>query len=207
MAARSMVVYGDLNCPFCYALEERLVARDVVHQVEWRLVEHAPALPVELQAVQAEELEELGRELESLRERAPDVRIARPPFRPSSGRAIRAVAEACTIDPPRAWALRRSLFRALWRDGRNIADPQVIAALVERAGLPALCGTAAAVEAAVRWTREWRDARYERIPVMVSDVDTTLLGLVPARRLDEFLASGMFGSASTLVCEVDEPAG
>lgn len=205
MGARTIVAYGDLNCPFCYALEERLVARDVEHQVEWRLVEHAPELPVEPGAVRPEQLEELGRELEALVERAPDVRISRPPFRPSSGPAIRAVAEACLSDPPRAWLLRLSLFRALWRDGRNIADPQVIAALVERAGLPPLHGTPEAAELAARWTREWRDARYERIPVMLSDVDTTLLGLVPVRQLELFLASGLFSGSSELVCSADEP--
>lgn len=198
-----MVAYGDLNCPFCYALEERLIARDVTHRVEWRLVEHAPALPVESGAAGAAELEELGQELESLLERAPDVKIVRPPFRPNSGPAIRAVAEACAIDPPRAWVLRLSLFRALWREGRNIADPQVIHALVERAGLPPLQGTAAATAVAERWTSEWRDARYERIPVMISDVDTKLLGLVPARRLELFLASGLFSGSSELVCEVE----
>jgi predicted DsbA family dithiol-disulfide isomerase len=198
-----MVAYGDLNCPFCYALEERLIARDVMHRVEWRLVEHAPALPVELGVALAAEHEELGHELESLLERAPNVRIARPPFRPNSGRAIQAVAEACALDPLRAWALRLSLFRALWREGRNIADPQVISALVERAGLPPLQGTAAAAAVAARWTREWHDARYERIPVMISDVNTKLLGLVPLRRLELFLASGLFSGSSELVCEAD----
>jgi predicted DsbA family dithiol-disulfide isomerase len=205
MSTRTIVAYGDLNCPFCYALEERLAARSVEHQVEWRLVEHAPELPVEPSGAQPGQLEELGRELEALVERAPDVRIRRPPFRPSSGRAIRAVAEACEIDPPRAWLLRLSLFRALWRDGRNIADPQVIDALVERAGLPPLRGTTEAVETAARWTREWREARYERIPVMVSDVDTTLLGLVPVRQLELFLASGLFSGRSELVCGGDDP--
>jgi predicted DsbA family dithiol-disulfide isomerase len=196
-----MVAYGDLNCPFCYVLEERLVARDVEHQVEWRLVEHAPELPASPEAARPEQREELARELEALRERAPDVRVVRPPFRPSSARAIRAVAEALAIDPPRAWVLRLALSRALWRDGRNIADPQVIDALVERTGLPPLRGTAEADDLAVRWTREWRSARYDRIPVMISDVDTKLLGLVPVRRLEQFLASGMFSETSELACE------
>jgi predicted DsbA family dithiol-disulfide isomerase len=205
VGTRSMVVYGDLNCPFCYVLEERLVARDVVHQIEWRLVEHAPELPVELGGVSGAQLEELGRELEALVERAPDVKLGRPAFRPNSGRAIRAMAEACSIDPPRAWSLRLLLFRALWRHGRNIADPGVVEALVERAGLPPLRDTPEAAEMARRWTREWRDAKYERIPVMISDVDTELLGLAPVQRLEQFLASGLFSSTSELVCEVDDP--
>ena len=46
-------------------------------------------------------------------------------------------------------------------------------------------------------------ARFERIPVMISDVGTKLLGLVPARRLDLFLASGLFSESSELACDVE----
>lgn len=203
MLARKMVVYGDLNCPFCYALEERLIARQVQSHVEWRLVEHAPHLPLEPAGAKAGELEELVRELEDLSERAPDVVIGPPRFRPSSALAIKAVAEGLAIDPRRAGTLRLLLFRALWREGRNIADPDVVAALMDHAGLPPLRGTAEAAATAARWTLEWRDARFERIPVMISDVGTKLLGLTPPRRLDLFLASGLFSESSELACDVD----
>jgi predicted DsbA family dithiol-disulfide isomerase len=203
MLARKMIVYGDLNCPFCYALEEWLIVRKVQHHVEWRLVEHAPELPHEPADAKAGELEVLVRELEDLSERAPDVMVGPPRFRPNSGLAIKAVAEAIAIDPRRAWTLRLLLFRALWREGRNIADPGVVAELVEHAGLPPVRGTTEATATALRWTLEWRDARFERIPVMISDVGTKLLGLVPPRRLELFLASGLFSESSELACDVD----
>jgi predicted DsbA family dithiol-disulfide isomerase len=203
MLARKMIVYGDLNCPFCYALEEWLIARQVQSHVEWRLVEHAPELPHEPAEAKATELEELVRELEDLSERAPDVVVGPPRFRPNSGFAIQAVAEALAIDARRAGTLRLLLFRALWREGRNIADPSVVAELVEHAGLPPLRGTTEATATALRWTLEWRDARFERIPVMISDVGTKLLGLVPPRRLELFLASGLFSESSELACDVD----
>lgn len=203
MLARKMVVYGDLNCPFCYALEERLVARKVQPNVEWRLVEHAPHLPLEPAGAKPGELEELVRELEDLSERAPDVIIGPPRFRPNSGLAIQAVAEGLAIDPRRAGTLRLLLFRALWREGKNIADPNVVAELMDHAGLPPPHGTAEAAATAARWTLEWRDARFERIPVMISDVGTKLLGLTPPRRLDLFLASGLFSESSELACDVE----
>jgi predicted DsbA family dithiol-disulfide isomerase len=203
MATRKMTVYGDLNCPFCYALEEWLVARKVQAQVEWRLVEHAPELPLAPGEAKPGELAELVRELEDLSARAPDVVVGPPRFRPSSGLAIKAVAEATAIDVRRAGTLRLLLFRALWRDGQNIADPAVVAALVEHAGLPPLRGTPEAKATAARWTLEWKDARFERIPVMISDVGTKLLGLVPVRRLELFLASGLFSESSELACDVE----
>ena len=203
MLARKMTVYGDLNCPFCYALEERLVARQVQPHVEWRLVEHAPQLPHEPAGAKPTELGELVRELEDLSERAPEVVIGPPKFRPNSGLAIKAVAEGLAIDPKRAGTLRLLFFRALWREGRNIANPDVVAELVDHAGLPPLRGTTEAVATAARWTLEWRDARFERIPVMISDVGTRLLGLTPPRRLDLFLASGLFSESSELACDVE----
>lgn len=203
MLARKMTVYGDLNCPFCYALEERLVARKVQPHVEWRLVEHAPHLPYEPAEAKPGELQELVRELEDLSERAPEVVIGPPKFRPNSGLAIKAVAEGMAIDPKRAGTLRLLFFRALWREGRNIADPHVVAELVEHAGLPTLHNTPEAAATSARWTLEWREARFERIPVMISDVGTKLLGLTPARRLDLFLASGLFSESSELACDVE----
>jgi predicted DsbA family dithiol-disulfide isomerase len=203
MLARKMVVYGDVNCPFCYALEERLLARKVEPHVEWRLVEHAPELPFAPLEAKVGELAELVRELEDLSERAPEVVVGPPRFRPNSGLAIRAVAEALAIDARRAATLRLLLFRALWREGLNIADPCVVAELVEHAGLPVLRGTAEATATALRWTLEWREARFERIPVMISDMGTKLLGLVPSRRLELFLASGLFSESSELACDVN----
>ena len=204
MASRTTVVYGDLNCPFCYALEERLLARDAALPIEWRLVEHMPGLPIVPDSAHPDELEHLAGEVAALAERARDVRIRQPPFRPNTRRAIRAVAEACELDPPRAWALRSSLFRALWRDGRNIADPAIIESLVARVGLPPQRGTAGAAELADRWTHEWRDSKLDRIPVMISEAGTKLLGLPPLRRLEMFLASGLFTSSFDLVCDVDD---
>lgn len=204
MIARPMIVYGDLNCPFCYALEERLVARKVQRQIDWRLVEHAPELPLEPEQAQDEQLDMLAQELQSLAGRAPDVVVGQPTFRPNSGLAIRAIAEATSIDLRRAWTLRLLLFRALWREGQNIADPGVVAAQVQHAGLPPMRATPEATATALRWTHEWREARFERIPVMISDAGTKLLGLVPPKRLDLFLGTALFSASSELVCDVDD---
>ena len=38
------VVYGDLNCPFCFALHERFDAWSLLGKIEWRLIVHAPEL-------------------------------------------------------------------------------------------------------------------------------------------------------------------
>ena len=50
------VVYGDLNCPFCFALHERFSAWDLLTRIEWRLIVHAPELS---EAVVGESLDDL----------------------------------------------------------------------------------------------------------------------------------------------------
>jgi predicted DsbA family dithiol-disulfide isomerase len=203
-----LVVYGDLNCPFCFALEERLTARGIEKNVEWQLVEHAPQLPTRQELATEAELEELECELNALVERAPDVVIHAPPFRPNSRRAIEAVAEALRIDHERGDALRRRLFRALWLEGRDIADEAVVAELALAAGLPKPGTThaAAAADDAKRWTETWRATNWNRIPCMITDAETKLLGLAPVQRLELFLRSGLFSSSTEDHCRSDEAA-
>jgi predicted DsbA family dithiol-disulfide isomerase len=197
-----LVVYGDLNCPFCFALDQRLAARGIERNVEWQLVEHAPELPTRQEDATVAELEELACELEALADRAPDVVIHAPPFRPNSRRAIVAVAEARRIDPERAETLRRSLFRALWIEGRDFSSEEIVAELASASGLPrpGTSHPADAAEDAQRWTQTWRATNWNRIPCMITDAETKLLGLAPVQRLELFLRSGLFSSATEDHC-------
>lgn len=198
--ARRLLAFGDLNCPFCYVLEERLTTRTVDAEVEWRLVEHAPGLPGAIEIATEDEQRELVQELDALVTRAPDVAIRRPPFRPRSGPAIRAVIAASHINIDAADQLRLALFRALWLDGRNIADEAVIADLASACGIRETLDGAAYAAAAAGWTAQWRAAELNRIPCLISDTDAKLLGLATTDRLDLFLRSGLFGSQSDDAC-------
>lgn len=202
---KKWVVYGDLNCPFCFALEERLVARDVDAEVEWRLIEHATDLPFNGGFATPAQLEQLGVEIETLRERAPDVDVQLPAFRSNSRRAIEAVAEASLFDSTKADALRRALFLALWRDSRDIANVELLQALAKDAGLPVLKGTHRAREERLRWTNEWRAGGFNRIPVLVAGRSAILEGLPTPRRLDVFLRTGLFSSTTDAACEEPDP--
>jgi len=201
-----LVAYGDLNCPFCFALEQRLAARVEDPRVEWRLVEHDPELPYRGDYATPAQLELLGEELESITERAPDVEIQLPAFRPNSRRAIEAVAEAMFIDPDKADVLRRSLFLALWKEARDISSVEVLQDLAKQAGLPTLRGPSKAKQEAARWTIEWRATAIDRIPLMISGRDATLAGLPSPRRLDLFLRSGLFSASNDQACERKPPS-
>ena len=82
---QAIVVYGDFNCPFCFALHEHLIAHNRLDQVEWRLIQHAPE--IDSQSCSAEEQVELASEVATVRHRAPEISIALPPCRPNTGYA------------------------------------------------------------------------------------------------------------------------
>ncbi len=42
-AQESFLFYSDFNCPFCYALNERILTVGDVSKVEWRGIQHMPA--------------------------------------------------------------------------------------------------------------------------------------------------------------------
>lgn len=203
---KKWVAYGDLNCPFCFALEQRLAKREREPMIEWRLVEHAPDLPLNGSFATPAQLELLGVEIESLQERAPDVSIELPRFRSNSRRAIEAVAEASLVDPDKADVLRRSLFTAMWRDQEDIANVELLQALAKEAGLPILKGTARARDEKLRWTNEWRAGGFQRIPVLLSGRNAVLEGLPTIPRLDVFLRNGLFSSSTNDACEPEPPA-
>ena len=157
-------------------------------------------MPTHAAKARSEELRELETEMVAIAQRAPDVVVNAPPFRPRSGPGIALLAEALRHAPEQTTALRRSLFRALWQDGINIADPDVLAHLADEAGLGGLRSGHRAHAQAAAWTDDWRTQRYNRIPTVVSQHGATLLGLPTAERLDLFLRSGHFGSSTDDVC-------
>ena len=75
----ALSLFTDLNCPFCYATEQRLEQLGVNEKIVWRGVEHEPDLPVPMAIDDPEIAAELAEEVKSVRARAPEVDIALPP--------------------------------------------------------------------------------------------------------------------------------
>jgi hypothetical protein len=192
--------YGDLNCPFCYAQNERLHDLDVHATVEWRGIRHTPRVAIPPSPTAAE-LEELEGEVKRLVAREPDLRIVTPPARPNSEPATLLVAAAIRADPVRAATLRTMLYRALWVFSRDISDLHVLEEFRRAAGLPRLCVGTAERWMADAWQREWEHGDFDRrLPSMVSPRGARLLGLSERRRVEAFLKSGLLSSESDDAC-------
>lgn len=178
------VAYTDPNCPFCFAMEERIAAGGFADRVEWRGVQHAPHLPVPMAPADPE----LAGEARSLAALAPDVPVAGPGGKPNTAAAIEHAAAALRTDPARGRAFVRSLYAAFWRDGRDLSDPRVLAVLADDAGLPGLAVGADDRQAARRWQYAWSALGLGGVPCVVRDDGRMLYGLADPETIAAFFA-------------------
>jgi predicted DsbA family dithiol-disulfide isomerase len=203
-AAQQVIFYGDLNCPFCYAENERLIEAELYDRVEWRGIEHMPQLPIPWGQPDAEDQAALDEEVARLRQRAPEVAIVRPAQRSNSRPATWLIAEALALAPNKAAALRTEAFRALWRDGRDISHPAVLTELSLSVGLEPVEPSRDARRRAKIWTVEWQSDRFpRRIPIIATPEGQRLLGLADADAIRRFVDDPMQGGHGPDACRAD----
>ena len=179
----NLVLYGDFNCPYSCLASVRADALCAAGraQIEWRAVEHDPSLPVPSRPVTGDVAEMFDRELDEINgllrpgERFP---IAPPPVQPNSRLAIEAYAGAPDGD---ADDLRRRLFAALWFEGRDIADPAVLAELVGDAALTPDRRSA-------DWQAQWAAFDRRLVPMLVLPDGYVSRGLGALERLADLAA-------------------
>jgi hypothetical protein len=117
-----LTIYGDFNCPFSALASVRadLLPPDG-YEVDWRAVQHDPAIAAAGESVEGDTAAELATEVATILElSADDVRLQLvvPPVRSNTAAASAAFAAAGDD----ADALRRKLFAAVWAEGRNVGD-------------------------------------------------------------------------------------
>ena len=196
------VAYIDLNCPFCYAHHERLCGWGQGGRLQWRLVEHASHIIDGPFDVAQETI--LAREVLSLHRRAPDVNVVLPPRRYSSMLATRLVIYVQREYPETREALLTGIYRALWREGLDIGDEQVLSSLLEANDLPLSlldrCHAAPA-EMAV-WQHSWESADYDTCIPVTTHVPSgrVLVGLPDERVLMEFFLGARSRLLDNAVC-------
>lgn len=200
-SAAPYIFYGDLNCPFCHAQNERILEIGAESRVEWRGVRHMPNLPVPAKN-SAPERDELQREVVTVRKREPGVSVTIPPARPNTERATLCVARARTIDRAKAETLKTLLYRALWVHGRDISSAITLDELRRVVGLPELCAGEAERKLLDQWQKEWEEGGFDRrIPVIVSPRGARLLGLSERGRVEVFLRSGILSAEGGGYCD------
>lgn len=177
------VVYGDFNCPYsCLASARADILRDrEVAEVQWRAVEHDPALPQPSEPVQGALMATLDREVgevQGMLRPGESFPIRRPPVHPNTARAVAAFAAASDEG---AHDLRRRLFAALWFDGRDTGDPTVVRELGgDTAGV--------AVPRVSTWRDAWLALERPLVPMLVLPNGYVSRGLGALARLADLAA-------------------
>jgi predicted DsbA family dithiol-disulfide isomerase len=182
-----LTLFTDLNCPFCYATEQRLEQLGVSDKIAWRGVEHEPELPVPMALDDPEIAAELAEEVRSVRSRAPEVAIAVPPGKANTAAGLLAAAAALRIDPRRGARFREAVYRAFWRDGRDVSDQAVLDELARDQGLPALRTRPEDAVSVASWRLEWERSPLRGVPLLVRDDGEMLYGLKEVETLQRFV--------------------
>ena len=194
----NFTVYADFNCPFCYALNERLHAQDLDARVDFRSVVHAPGTSSKETGLKT--LAGLTREVAEVRRRSPSVEIAVPLFRPDSTLAAAVLDAAHKRNPARSSRLRRHIFRALWVEGLDISDPEILQFLLDEQGIELVAADMEAGEDMAAWQAQWNDDSEiaGTIPVIISAQGEKVIGFPLEPELDAFLKTGSLMSDQTL---------
>lgn len=192
-------LYSDPNCPFCYAIGERLLTLGVERQVEWRGVQHAPHLPIPRDERNVRLNAEIGREVHFVGRLAPEVPIRALHGKPNTGPAIRAIAAAIHLDPTLGHRFKRRLYRSLWQSDADISDERVLTACARGLALPNL-PIGPEVDALVaRWRQDWEEVGANSVPLLVRHDGEVLSGLVSTEQLAGFLGLKPIGKMETAV--------
>ncbi len=180
-----LVLYGDFNCPYSYLASTRvdvLLERQIA-EVEWRAVEHDPAIPQPSELVTGDLAVTMDREVAAVRDvlhNGEEFLIRRPSVHPNTARAVATFAAASVGGEH---DLRRTLFAMLWRGGRDIDEPAVLREL--------LSGD---VEGPVPLVWRWREAwlAFDRpvVPLLVLPDGHVSPGLGALTRLEALAAGG-----------------
>jgi serine/threonine protein kinase len=176
-AHRRVVIYEDLNCPFCFGLTETLEREQLLSHTVFRGVEHAPLAPVPWQKPGPNLARMLESEVDAVRRRVPDLAIIFPYGQPNTSYAIHAVARALAEDEAKGTLLRLRIKRALFLEDVDISDPTFVDDLVREVGLKPGPATPRVVNAVARWNRSWQAMKSRMIPTMVAPNGETRLGL------------------------------
>ncbi|WP_413613278.1 DsbA family protein [Bdellovibrio sp. HCB-110] len=179
-------LYSDLNCPFCYALEERLVALRLTSLVEWRGVQHAGELPVPMEIANYSLSRALEKEVVMVKSLAPELDISFPLGKPNTLRAIQYVISAQQRDPMLALVYRHTLAREFWVNGEDISNETLLVNLARELGMPDLTIDKASESIADRWQREWEHLGTASVPTLQREDGEVAVGLMSNEDLKKF---------------------
>ncbi|HSF66684.1 MAG TPA: DsbA family protein [Nitrospiraceae bacterium] len=185
------ILYSDFNCPFCYAMHERLHEMNLLVLCQWRGVQHASHLPRPMKPWEGMLGAELRHEVTVVQRLAPGLPIALPPGKPNTRAAIEQAVALLRRDPSKMMAFVRETYRAFWCEGKDISDPALLRQLAEQAGgSPEGVGTVNGEDRQVaqEWEAAWHRTGQAGVPLIVSPEGKLLVGCAPSEHIRQFFS-------------------
>ncbi|MEK6633720.1 MAG: DsbA family protein [Nitrospirota bacterium] len=177
--APDYLLYSDFNCPFCYALHERLHELQLLQRCEWRGVQHAPHLSRPMKAWAGSLGAELRHEVAVVQRLAPGLSIALPSGKPNTGAAIALVASLFQRDRDAGMQIVGALYHAFWVKGQDISNPLVLDefGITDGSDLDQVMG---------EWEAAWHETGQTGVPLVVSPGGVLLVGCVSTEQIQLF---------------------
>lgn len=204
-------VYSDYTCPWCYIgmvrlkkLEGRLGAGVRLH-VEWEPFEIHPEVPVEGMPVESlpYSREQWEAMMESLRRQAAaeDLDLGARPKVSNTHRALAASAWVQSERPERFEAFHERLFRAYFREGRDLGDPAGVREVARESGVDVEAMEAALATGEYDRILEETTDRARRLgitgtPTFVFDGRYAVVGAQPVEVLERVADRALEGSGA-----------
>ena len=198
--ATQIIVYSDLNCPFCFTLSEWLEDLGAADQVLWHGIEHEAGLSEAIRRTEGYQ-HELREEVEQVSRRDPELGLNLPPYRPNSALGLAALVSLESLPLTQQARARARLYRALWREGLDISAPEILTDNLAEFGVKNVSDMDTARERVSERTQIWRAAQYSRIPVMVAPTGQVHVGLGTKKQVRIFLGSALFSAVRDGACQ------
>ena len=176
-------LFSDFNCPFCYALHERLHDLKLIQRCEWRGVQHASHLPHPMKPWQGSLGAELRHEVAVVQRLAAGLPIALPHGKPNTRLAIERAAGLLMQDRTGGMEFVRQAYRAFWCKGRDISDPQVLRELSDGIVEEGIADNVRRI--AHEWDAAWHATGQAGVPLIVAPDGDLLVGCVPAEEITD----------------------
>src|SRR5262245_19163998 len=177
-------LFSDFNCPFCYALHERLHELHLLDRCAWQGVRHAPHLPIPMKAWQGSLGAELRHEVSVVRGIAPELPLQLPAGKPNSANAIVIAAEILKSDRQAGMIVVRKIFQAFGVEGRDISNQEILSDLIGSMRSQKSDSTGKGI--ADKWAAEWAATGQTGVPLIVAPAGDMLIGCVPAETIKRF---------------------
>lgn len=180
------LIFSDLNCPFCFAMHERITALNLHNEVEWCLIEHAPAFSSETMTEDQGAL--LEHEYGLVKQRAKEVGIKQPRFCVNTHLALLTYYHVHKVDKAKGQQFLHTLYQAYWMQGEDISDPQVLYELLEVLELSNININAEDRIQLNERQKQWQQDSFERrIPAIQAPDGQVMLGLQNSESIREFI--------------------